>query len=187
MTLARRAKIVFKSTSSTLAMPTLTCPDGNGSQDEVRNNKLNFVSNFWIRLRLTIDSVSVGLPHGQGPQLLGRNHRSTLRIGQCTELLEALGLSAEGLLGHDVGQWEAPVQPARNNQLHSPNLRLSNRTPEHQHTRWWWRVHVSGRNLKCLQSGAAAEWPQCWAKMKSHTHSHHPESISGLTPSTTHR
>ena len=31
-------------------------------QDEVRNNKLNLVNNFWIRLRLTIDSVSVGLP-----------------------------------------------------------------------------------------------------------------------------
>ena len=132
-------KIVFKF-SSMLAMPALTCPDGNGSKMTSATASSTLypppIDHRQCQCRI--------LPCSQGPQLLGRHHRSTLRFGQCTELLQARGLLADGALSRDVGQWKAPVQPARSNQHHSPKLQLWNRTPEHP-------IHlrvVARRNLK---------------------------------------
>ena len=67
MTLARRLKIVFKSTSSKLVMPA-HLSRRQWLQDDVKNNKLNLMDNFWICLQLAIDNVSRIHPMGRGPQ-----------------------------------------------------------------------------------------------------------------------
>ena len=76
---------------------------------------------------------------GQGPQPLGRNHRSTLRIGQCTELLEAPGWAIDGT--HAIGRTTIDFILIFDCQIELSGI---------QHIRRWRRIHDSGKNLKCL-------------------------------------